>query len=66
MEKLPGIEQTDSKEKSFGLKWTIYSGRRKGYVNFKTDTHKLSIVVYRCRNRLNLNDNEIDLIMTEY
>ena len=46
MQQMPDIEKTDSKEVSC-LKWTIYNGRRKVFVNFQTDTDNLKIVVYR-------------------
>ena len=38
MQQLSDIEKTDSKEKFPCLKWTIYNGRWKVCVNFKTDT----------------------------
>ena len=66
MHELPDIEKTDSKEEISHLKWTIYNGRRKVCVNFKTDTDKLNIVVYSYQNSLNQKDNEVDLKMTEY
>ena len=65
MQQLPDIEKTDSIEELSRLKWTIYCGRRKECVNFQTDTDKLIIVVYRCRNNLYLKDNEIYLKLTE-
>ena len=51
---LPDIENTDSKEEISCLKLTIYNGRRKKCVNFKTDTDKLNFVMYRYRNSLSL------------
>ena len=63
---MPDIEKTDSKEDFSCLKWTIYNGRRKECVNFKTDTDKLTIVVYCHRNSLQLEDNEGDLNLIEY
>ena len=66
MHQLPHNEKTDSEEKISCLKWTIYNGRRKVFVNFKTDTDKLSIFVYRYRNTLCLKDNEIGLKLREY
>ena len=66
MQQLPDIEKTDSKAEISCLKRTIYSGRRKVCVNFQTDTDKLNIAVYRCRNNLYVKDNEIDLKLTEY
>ena len=63
---MPDIEKADSKEEISCLKWTTYNGRRKICVNFKTDTDKLNIVVYRYRNNLYLKDSEVDLKWTEY
>ena len=50
MQQLPEIEEVDSKNEISCLKWTIYNGRRKVCISFKTDLDKLSIVVYRYRN----------------
>ena len=44
---LPDIEEVDSKDEFFCLKWTISNGRRKVCINFQTDTDKVNIVVYR-------------------
>ena len=66
MQQLPDIENTDSKDETSHLKWTIYNGRRKVCVTFQTDTDKLNIVVYRYRNSLLLKDNETDPKMTEF
>ena len=66
MQQLPDIENTDSNEEVFCLKWTIYNGGRKVCVNFQTDTDNLNIVVQRYRNNLYLKDNEVDLKLTEY
>ena len=66
MQKLPDVEKTDSKEEISCIKWTIYNGRRKVWVNFQTDTDKLIIVVYRYWNKLYLKDNEVDMKLTEY
>ena len=66
MQQLPNVEKTDSKEQISCLKWTIYCGRRKVYVNFQTDTDKLNIVAYRYRNNLYLKDNEVILKFSEY
>ena len=65
MQQLPNIEKTDSKEISC-LKCTIYNGRRKVCVNFQTDTDKLNIAVYHYRNKLYLEDKEVDLKLTNY
>ena len=66
MQKLPDIEQTDSKEEISCLNWTFYNGRRKVCVNFKTDTDKLKIVLHRYRNGLHLKVNEVDLKLTDF
>ena len=49
-QQLPDFEKVDSKDEISCLKWTIYNGRRKGCINFQTDTDKANIVVYRYRN----------------
>ena len=51
MQQLPEIEKVDSKNDISCLKWTIYNGRRKVCISFKTDMDKLNIVVYRYRNK---------------
>ena len=66
MQQLPDFENTDSKEKTSCLKWTINNGRRKVCVNFQTDTDKLNIIVYRYRNNSYLEDNEVSLNFSEY
>ena len=43
----PDIEKFHSKDEISCLKWTIYNGRRKVFINFQTDTDKVNIVVYR-------------------
>ena len=65
-QQLPDIEKSDSKDEISCLKWTIYNGRRKVFINFQTDTDKVNIVVYRYRNSTYLKDIEIDLKLTEY
>ena len=65
-QQLPDIEKTDSKDEISCLKWTIYNGRRKVCINFQTDTDKVHIVVYRCRNITYLKDTEMDIKLTEY
>ena len=47
MQQLPEIEKVDSKNEISCLNWTIYNGRRKVYIGFKTDMDNLNIVVYR-------------------
>ena len=66
MQQLADIKKTDSKTEVSCLKWTIYNGRRKLYVNFQIDTDKLNFVVYCYRNSLYLKDNEVDLKVKEY
>ena len=46
-QQLPDIEKVDSKNDTSCLKWTIYNGRRKVWINLQTDTDKVNIVVYR-------------------
>ena len=66
MQQLSEIEKTDSKNEISWLKWTIYNGGKKVYVNFQTDTDKLNIVEHRYRNSLYVKDNEIYLKFTEH
>ena len=63
---LPDIEEADSKGEISCLKWTIHNGRRKVCINFQTDTDKVNIVVYRCRNNTYLKDTGMELKLTEY
>ena len=65
-QQLPDIEKSDSEDEISCLKWTIYNGRRKVCFNFQTDTHKVNIVVYRCRNNTYLKDTEMDLKLSDY
>ena len=65
-QQLPDIEQADSKDEIYCLKWTVYNGRRKVCINLQTDTDKVNIVVYRYRNSTYLKDTEMDLKLTEY
>ena len=66
MQQLPEIENVDSKIEVFCLKWTIYNGRRKACISFKTDMDKLNIVVYRYRNKTLVKNTELELKLTEY
>ena len=66
MQQLPDVEKTDSKKEVSCLKSKKCNGRSKVCVDFRTDTDKLNIVVYRYRNNSYLKDNEIDLKLTEY
>ena len=65
IQQLPDIEKTDSEIETSCLNWTMYNGRRKVCVNFRTDTYKLNIAVYRYRNNKYLKDKG-DLKLTEY
>ena len=65
-QQLPDIEEADSKNEFFCLKWTIYNGRRKVWINFQFDTDKINIVVYRYGNNTYIKDTEMDLKLTEY
>ena len=56
----------DSKSETSCLKWTLYNGRRKVCLSFKTDMDKLNIVVYRYRNNTYVKDTEMQLKLTEY
>ena len=66
MQQLPVIEKVDSKNEIFCLNWTIYNGRRKVCISFKTDMDNLNIVVYRYRNNTYVKDTEMELKLTEY
>ena len=66
MQQLPNIEKVDSKNEISCLKWTIYNGRRKVCMSFKTDMDKLNIVVYRYRNNTYVKDTKMELKLTEY
>ena len=65
-QQVPDIEKVDSKDETSCLKWTIYNGSRKLCVNFRTDTDKKNIVVYRYRNNTYLRDTELELKLSEY
>ena len=66
MQQLPEIEKVDSKKENSCLKWTIYNGRRKVCIRFKTDMDKLNIVVYSNRSNTYVKDTEMELKLTEY
>ena len=66
MQQLPEIEKVDSKNEISCLKWTIYKGRRKVGISFKTDMDNFNIVVYRYRNNTYVKDTEMELNLTEY
>ena len=50
LQQLPETVKVESKNEISCQKWTMYKGRRKVCMNFKTDVDKLNIVVYRYRN----------------
>ena len=66
MQQLPQIEKVDSRNIIFCLKWTIYNGRRKVCISFKTDMDNLNIVVYRYRNNTYVKGTEMELKLTEH
>ena len=66
MQQLPEIEKVDSKNEISCLKWTLYNGRRKRCISFKTDKDKLNIVVCRYRNNIYVKDTQMELKLTEY
>ena len=66
MQQLPEIEKVDSRKEISCLKWTIYNGRRKVCLSFKTDMDNLNIVVYRYRNNTYVKDTKMELSLTEY
>ena len=66
MQQLPEIEKVDSKNEISCLKGTLFKGRRKLCISFKTDIDKFYIVVNRCRNNLYVKDTKMELKMTEY
>ena len=49
MQQLPEKEKVNPKNEISCLKWTLYNGRRKVCIRFKTDIDKLNIAVYRYR-----------------
>ena len=66
MQQLPEIEYVESRNEISCLKWTIYNGRRKMCIKFKTDMDKLNTVIYRYRNNTYVKDTEMELKLTEY
>ena len=66
MHQLPDIENTDSKEEIYCLKWTIDNGRRKESGSLMTDTDQLNNIVHCYRISLYNKEVEVDLKLTEY
>ena len=66
MQQRPAIGETDSKEKLSNWKLLIDNGRRKECANFKTETDKLNVEVFRYQNILFHKDNEVDGKLTKY
>ena len=66
MQQWPEIGKLDSKIEISCIKWTIYNGGRKVCISFKTDMHKLNIVVYSSRNNTYVKDTGMELKLTEY
>ena len=65
MQQLPDIGKTVSNAELSRKKCTIFNGRRKVCVNFKMDTDKLNIVVYRYRKNTYVKDTEMEIKLTE-
>ena len=65
LQQLPEIEMTDTEGKFFFRNGQCENSRRKYVQRSRQDSDKLSIVVYRGRNKLYLKDSEIDLHLTE-
>ena len=65
-QQLPEIEKVDYKNEVSCLKWTLYNGRRRICISFKTYMDKLIIIVYRYRNNIYVKDTEMELKLTEY
>ena len=61
VQQLPDIAKTDPEQDFSCLKCPVYNDGRENFVNFKTETDKLNIVVYRYRNNSQLRDNAVDL-----
>ena len=66
LQQLPEIRKVDFKNEISCLKRTLYIGRRKVCIRFKTDMDKLNIVVYRYWNNTYVKDTEMELKLTEY
>ena len=66
MQQLTEIEQVDSNKGLSWIKWTIYNGRRKVCISFKTDMDKLNFLVYRYWNITYVRDTERELKLTEH
>ena len=47
------------------LKWTVYNGRRKVFVNYSTDSDNLNLVIYRYRHSTYLKGVEKEMSLTE-
>ena len=56
MQQLPEIEKVDSRNEISCLEWTIFNGRSKVCISFKTVMDKLNLVVYRYRNNAYVKD----------
>ena len=66
MQQLPEIGKTDFRKEIPCQKRTLYFGRRKVCIGFKTDMDNLNIVVSRYRNNTYVKDTEMELKMTQY
>ena len=61
-QKLANNEDSEPEDKVFCRNSIFYNDRRKVCVNFKTDTDKLNIVMYRYRNNLYFEGDEVPTI----
>ena len=66
MQQLPEIDSKDPTEEISCLKWTIFNGRRKICIDFKTDLDNLNITVFRYRNNVYLKETSMELTLMEY
>ena len=66
MQQFPETKKVDSKNEISCLKWTIYNGRRKVCISFKTDLDKFKFVAYRYRNNTYVKNTEKELKLTEH
>ena len=66
MLQLPEIDKVDCRNEISCLKWTMYNGRRKVCISFKTDMDEFNIVVYCYRHNTYVKDTEMELKLTEY
>ena len=66
MQQLPEIGNVDSNNELSCLERTIYNGRRKVFISFKTNMDKLNIVADRCRNNKYVKVSKMELKLIEF